>query len=156
MKKRIAFFPHPICLAVILIAAGATSCEEPVAKEHAPYLDGTYTAALEPDSYQYVANATITVTGAIITNVIYFEQQEGTGQLKDENYYSRNYIFGSNEQYSDEWYNSAQYVVAAIRRYTEELLDVQDPNKVSAISGASHSYRRFVEVTNEALSGAQE
>jgi major membrane immunogen (membrane-anchored lipoprotein) len=117
--------------------------------------DGVFKASLPPDSYKYIANAEVTIKDQKVTAVVFYEEQEGTGQRKDENYYSKSYTYIKGEKYSDEWFKKAQSVVKAIKTYPEQLLAKQNVKEVDAVSGASFSYKRFIEVVDLALKSAK-
>lgn len=50
-----------------------------------------------------------------------------------------------------EFYQKAQRAVSAIKEYPKRLLEVQDIDKVDAISGATISYNQFLQAVDEAL-----
>lgn len=117
--------------------------------------DGVFKASLPLDSYNYIANAEVTIKDQKITAIVYYEKQEGTGQIKDENYYSKSYTYIKSEKYSDEWFKTAQTAVKGTMTYPEQLLANQNVKEVDVVTGATFSYGRFIEVVDLALKSAK-
>lgn len=116
--------------------------------------DGTYTekamtngASGEGNDDSY-AVLTMTIKDHKITDAKFVGYLKG-GQVKDVDYGKTN---GKAE--NKVYYNKAQLAVKANNTYAENLVKTQQMNKVDAISGATYSYKAFVEAGQHALESA--
>lgn len=73
------------------------------------------------------------------------EEKEGDGKIKDEHY---------GEKMGEANFVLAQKALAGIKAYPDKLLEVQDPEKVDGVSGATISLKRFKEAVWDALDQA--
>lgn len=109
------------------------------------YQDGKYQGRSEPDKRGSYGTINITVDGGKITDVDYKEYQND-GALKDENYQK-----GADK----EVYELAQKAVKGTATYGKKLVEVQDVDKVDAVSGATNSNKQFKDAANKALENAK-
>jgi major membrane immunogen (membrane-anchored lipoprotein) len=151
MKKYCALFMTG-AVAVSLI----TGCGSGPAKEHSRqanypqnYKDGTYTAQSGPDERGSVGEITLTVQGGKIVKADYKGIQKD-GKVKDADYGKTN---GKIE--NQEFYKKAQHAVKAAATYAPKLVETQSVDKVDAVSGATVSYKQFVEAEQKALEQAK-
>lgn len=72
-------------------------------------------------------------------------EKEGSGKVKDEHY---------GEKMGEANFALAQKSLAGIEEYPNKLLEVQDPEKIDGISGATISLKRFKEAVWDALDQA--
>jgi len=103
--------------------------------------DGVYTAQSEKDERGNYATVKITVAGGKITAVDW-KELTSDGKEKDENY---------GKQSGEENYKKAQDALNASKTLGEKLVEVQDVNKIDALTGASNSLKLFKELVNEAF-----
>ncbi len=149
--------------AVLFLGAAAlsllTSCGNQPAADHAEhtgheqapsaYQDGTYTAKSSPDDRGAVGEMTLTVQQGKIARADYKGIQQD-GKVKDAEYGKTN---GKIE--NEEFYSKAQKAVKGAATYAPKLVETQDLAKVDAVSGATVSYKQFIEAGHKALDQAQ-
>ena len=111
------------------------------------YKDGTYSgeskvleAGVDGDGY---AQVSITVKNGSITDVV-FQAFAPDGTPKDESYGK-----GSSN------YALAQRIVGEVDKYANSLVEVQVPDDVDVISGATFLHDQFVEAAKNALAQAK-
>lgn len=114
------------------------------------YKDGTYIGKSGEDDNGAYGEATITVEGGKITDCEYVTWQKD-GTVKDENYGKVN-----GEISNQDYYDKAQLAVDAMEQYARQLVEVQRPEDVDAVSGATISYDQFNEAVSDALEEAKE
>jgi major membrane immunogen (membrane-anchored lipoprotein) len=108
------------------------------------YKDGTYEAKSDPDKEGNSGTIKITVSGAKITAVEWKEYYNGA--LKDENY---------GKESGDKVYAIAQKARKGSSTYPNKLIEVQNPEKVDAVSGATQSNELFKKLAQQALKDAK-
>jgi major membrane immunogen (membrane-anchored lipoprotein) len=114
----------------------------------ASYADGEYTGKSRTDEKGAYGETTITVEGGIITACEFVTwQKDGTAKGED-------YGKVGGEIGNQEFYDKAQLAVRAMEQYANDLVEVQSPDKVDAVSGATVSHRQFVEAAKNALKAA--
>ena len=74
------------------------------------------------------------------------EVKDGKGEIKGEDY---------GKEAGDEKYQKAQLAVQGFSQYADKLVEVQDPEQVDAISGATVSNKEFKEAVWNALEQAK-
>lgn len=138
-----------ICLlfALILAAGLLSGCGKASGSD--VYKDGTYTGKSAPDDQGAYGEATITIKDRQITGCNYVTWQSD-GTVKDEEYGKVN-----GEISNQDYYDKAQNAVKAMEQYAQELINVQRPEDVDAVSGATISYNQFVEAVKSALEEAK-
>ncbi|EFG27553.1 FMN-binding protein, partial [Fusobacterium periodonticum] len=74
------------------------------------------------------------------------EFRDGKGNVKGDDY---------GKEAGDEKYRKAQIAVEGFSTYADKLVEVQDPNEVDAVSGATVSNKEFKEAVWDALEKAK-
>ena len=74
------------------------------------------------------------------------EFRDGKGNIKGDDY---------GKEAGDEKYKKAQIAVEGFSTYADKLVEVQDPNEVDAVSGATVSNKEFKEAVWDALEKAK-
>ena len=139
-----------ICATTILLT-GCASDEVPPPKLNVNKVnlsnakDGIYTVESSLDAELGKSVLTLTIRGKKITDAD-FAGFDIFGKRKDENY-------GEFAATVAE-YQKAQAAVDAIKIYPAQLVETQDLSKVDAISGATVSYKQFVETVTRAVAEA--
>jgi major membrane immunogen (membrane-anchored lipoprotein) len=113
------------------------------------YTDGVYTGRSGLDDTGAYGEVTVTIRDGAVADCRFVTWQED-GSLKDEEYGKVNGAISSQA-----YYNSAQLAVQAMGRYAEQLVEVQLPDEVDVITGATISHDQFLEATAEALAAAE-
>ena len=72
--------------------------------------------------------------------------EDGDGKIKDENY---------GKEFEGEKFEQAKIAIQACQLYPETLVEVQDPEKIEIIAGATHSQAEFKEAVWNALKKAK-
>ncbi|MDR1589677.1 MAG: FMN-binding protein [Oscillospiraceae bacterium] len=112
------------------------------------YKDGEYTGVSQTDDDGTYGEATITVEGGKISRCEFVTWQKD-GTIKDAEYGKVN-----GEVSNQEFYDKAQLAVRAMAQYADQLVEVQKPSDVDAVSGATVSYGQFRDAVNNALKSA--
>lgn len=107
--------------------------------------DGVYQADSSPDEFKGIGRISVSIKDHKITGVA-FQGIDGKGEIKGENYGKTN-----GEIENPVFYQKAQLAVKANSIYAEQLLEVQELEKVDAVSGATVSYRQFTEAAKKAI-----
>jgi len=113
------------------------------------YKDGTYEAETEPDHEGYITKGTLTIKEGIITEVDWgiFDSNMNNKPF-DEDYEE---VFVGNDLYIEQsrsdWTGS--------RCYSPKLIETQDPKKVDAVTGATWTNIKFIEIMKMALEKAK-
>lgn len=144
MKRRLVSIVFTLVLILLLLSGCKDSSLD------AAYKDGTYIGKSSEDDGGAYGEATITIENNKITECKYVTWQTD-GTVKDENYGKVNGEI-SNQAY----YDKAQLAVEAMKQYAATLVEVQKPEDVDAISGATIAYNQFNEAVNNALDEAKE
>ncbi|NMB21185.1 MAG: FMN-binding protein [Firmicutes bacterium] len=105
------------------------------ANMEAEWKDGTYTAKTDTDEHGYYGEIELVIRDARIAEVTYDEKDQ-EGNPKGENY---PYPLGPESE----------------DRYEEQLIEMQDPEKVDNITGATQTWERFKKTAKDALEQAQ-
>lgn len=107
--------------------------------------DGVYKGKAENDDPKTTVNVTIEIKDnkIVASNV---EFRDAKGNIKDESY---------GKETGETKYLLAQKSVAGMNQYAGILLEVQDPEKVDAISGATISNKLFKVAVWDALEAAK-
>ncbi len=141
MKKTIFLLLIAILTLGLLAGCGKAS-------DSPAYKDGTYTGKSGQDDRGAYGEATVTIAGNKITDCKYVTWQSD-GSIKDEEYGKVN-----GEISNRDYYDKAQLAVKAMQQYARELVKVQKPEAVDAISGATIAHGQFVEAVKSALKEA--
>ncbi len=112
-----------------------------------PLKDGVYSAESTADKRGSYAKVELVIKNQQIDNVK-FISYDSKGNVKDENY-------GKNSG-NDEFYKKAQMAVKGIKSYEEQINQKKDLNKVDAVSGATESFKQFIEAMELALDKARQ
>lgn len=127
-----------------LLACVFCGCDEDENENNA-MVDGFYTAeAAEFGETGWKEYITIYVSGNKIVTVEY-NAKNASGFIKSWDMEYMRKMNASDGTYPNEY----------TRLYSDDLLNRQDPNKVDAISGATHSYHYFKALANEAINRAK-
>lgn len=116
-----------------------------------PLADGEFTGTSAPDEQGAYGQVTVEITGGDIVDAAYVTVQQD-GSVKDEDYGTG----ASGEVANEDYYEKAQDAVAAFEVYAAQLVEVDDPDDVDVVSGATLSYDQFVEATKAALDAARD
>lgn len=109
------------------------------------YKDGIYIGQSVPDQRGNYGKVTLVIKGGRIVSVD-FKGYLKDGSVKDENY---------GKSSTDENYQKAQTALKGSAVYGPKLVEVQDPAKVDAVSGATNSYNDFKAAVQIALQKAK-
>jgi major membrane immunogen (membrane-anchored lipoprotein) len=130
------------CALILALAAGCGGGE-------VAYSDGEYTGKSRTDDDGAYGEATITIESGKIAGCEYVTwQKDGTAKGED-------YGKVGGEISNQDFYDKAQLAVRAMGQYAENLVEVQSPDEVDAVSGATVSHRQFVEAAKNALKSAR-
>ncbi len=141
MKKRLI----AVILTLVFSLVVLTGCKE----GNSAYKDGIYTGKSSQDERGAFGEATLIIDDNEITDCQYVTWQKD-GTVKDENYGKVN-----GEISNQDYYRQAQLAVNAMKQYEKKLVEVQKPEKVDAISGATIAYDQFSEAVENALNQAK-
>lgn len=111
--------------------------------------DGTYEGRYADEDEGDHAGARVTVKLTVSAGRITAcesVEMEADGTVKDEHY---------GEKGSPQSYQLAQKALDGLRTYPDQLLTVQDPEKLDAVAGATVSLKRFREAVWNALDQAK-
>ncbi|MBS5870481.1 MAG: FMN-binding protein, partial [Fusobacterium periodonticum] len=99
--------------------------------------DGEYQGHFNNDDKDHPSTADVVLTiqdGKIVACTAEF--RDGKGNIKGDDY---------GKEAGDEKYKKAQIAVEGFSTYADKLVEVQDPNEVDAVSGATVSNKEFKE-----------
>jgi major membrane immunogen (membrane-anchored lipoprotein) len=142
VKRKVIFIVFALAFTLLLLSG----CKD---SSNIAYKDGTYIGKSSEDDRGAYGEVTITIKNAKITECNYVTWQKD-GTIKDENYGKVN-----GEISNQEYYDKAQHAVAAMEQYAQKLVEVQKPEKVDSISGATIAFNQFNEAVNDALDEAK-
>jgi major membrane immunogen (membrane-anchored lipoprotein) len=143
--KKLTKIMAQACVAAILAFAAAGCGNAPA------YKDGVYKAVSSKDQRGAYGEATITVKGGEIADSKYVTYlKEGESKIKDQDYGKVN-----GEISNRDFYNKAQLAVQAMQIYNDKLKQSKSLKGIDAVSGATESYRQFMEAAEKALQAAQ-
>ena len=132
-----------IALILVLALALLSGCVRSAALK-----DGSYVGQSAKDDRGAHAEVSIRIQDGKITECQFVTwQQDGT--LKDENYGKVN-----GEITNPDTYEKAQVAVRAMEQYAQQLVQVQKPKDVDAVSGATATHQQFVQAAEAALKEA--
>lgn len=146
MKRRSGWFIRQL-LILMLAWALLSGCGD---SADAAYKDGTFIGRSSVDELGAYGEATLTIDDNKIVDSEYVTWQSD-GTIKDEEYGK-----AQGEVAYQDYYDKAQHAVEAMKLYAQQLVEVQSLQEVDAISGATISYRQFVEAVEDALAKAKE
>ena len=109
--------------------------------------DGEYQGHYESDDKDHKDSADVTITiqdGKIVACTAEF--RDGKGNIKGDHYA---------KDAGEDKYMKAQIAVQGFSTYADKLVEVQDPNEVDAVSGATVSNKEFKEAVWNALEKAK-
>lgn len=109
--------------------------------------DGEYQGHFENDDKDNKDTADVSITiqdGKIVSCTAEF--RDSKGNIKGDDY---------GKETGDDKYKKAQIAVEGFSQYAGKLVEVQDPNEVDAISGATISNKEFKEAVWNALDKAK-
>ena len=143
--KKLPKITAQVCAAVIVSFAAAGCGGAPA------YKDGVYKAVSSKDRRGAYGEATITVKNGEIADSKYVTYlKEGEDKIKDQDYGKVN-----GEISNRDFYNKAQLAVQAMQVYNDKLKQSKSLKGIDAVSGATESYRQFMEAAEKALKAAQ-
>ncbi len=142
MRKRLILPVLALVLALLLLSGCGGSGS-------GDYKDGTFTGKSSEDDRGAYGEITITIADNKITDCKYVTRQSD-GTVKDEEYGKVN-----GEISNQDYYEKAQLAVKAMGQYARELVDVQKPADIDAVSGATIAYKQFIEAAGKALDEAR-
>lgn len=132
-------------LLLISLTLIACSGDKKSSAEALDLKDGTYNGESNPDERGGIVKVSIDVKDSKISACT-MENLDSDGRIKDENYgYSQN----------EGLYNIAQKAINLAASYPDELVKAGNPEGVDQISGATESYKQFIEACNNALQDAR-
>jgi major membrane immunogen (membrane-anchored lipoprotein) len=137
MRKTTAVVVILLLMSMVLVGCGTKT-----------YRDGTYTGQSGKDDNGAYGEVTLVIKDDKISACQYVTWQQD-GSIKDEDYGKVN-----GEISNKDFYEKAQLAVLAMRQYAEQLPQVQRPEKVDAVSGATIAYDQFNEAVYAALAAA--
>ena len=109
--------------------------------------DGEYQGHFNNDDKDHPSTADVVLTiqdGKIVACTAEF--RDGKGNIKGDDY---------GKEAGDEKYKKAQIAVEGFSTYADKLVEVQDPDQVDAVSGATISNKEFKEAVWDALDKAK-
>jgi major membrane immunogen (membrane-anchored lipoprotein) len=112
-----------------------------------PEDDGVYTGVSSEDDKGAYGEVSVTVEDGAITACSFVTWQKD-GSVKDAEYGKVN-----GEIANQEFYDKAQLAVRAMRQYADALAEVQSPEEVDAITGATIAHGQFLEAVADAFDG---
>ena len=131
-----------LSLGLVLVACGGDK------KEEAPsvsYKDGTYHGESAKDERGGLVNVDISVKDNKIESCT-MQNIDGDGKEKDESY---------GQSQNEGLYKIAQQAINLAKSYPDILVEKGSPEGVDVISGATETYKQFIEACNNALADAK-
>ena len=127
-----------LSLGLVLVACGGDK------KEEAPsvsYKDGTYHGESVKDERGGLVKVDISVKDNKIESCT-MQNIDGDGKEKDESY---------GQSQNEGLYKIAQQAINLAKSYPDRLVEKGSPEGVDVISGATETYKQFIEACNNAL-----
>ena len=131
-----------LSLGLVLVACGGDK------KEEAPsvsYKDGTYQGESAKDERGGLVKVDISVKDNKIESCT-MRNIDGDGKEKDESY---------GQSQNEGLYKIAQQAINLAKSYPDRLVEKGSPEGVDVISGATETYKQFIEACNNALADAK-
>ena len=131
-----------LSLGLVLVACGGDK------KEEAPsvsYKDGTYHGESAKDERGGLVKVDISVKENKIKSCT-MQNIDGDGKEKDESY---------GQSQNEGLYKIAQQAINLAKSYPDRLVEKGSPEGVDVISGATETYKQFIEACNNALADAK-
>lgn len=131
-----------LSLGLVLVACGGDK------KEEAPsvsYKDGTYQGESAKDERGGLVKVDISVKDNRIESCT-MQNIDGDGKEKDESY---------GQSQNEGLYKIAQQAINLAKSYPDRLVEKGSPEGVDVISGATETYKQFIEACNNALADAK-
>ena len=131
-----------LSLGLVLVACGGEK------KEEAPsvsYKDGTYQGESAKDERGGLVKVDISVKDNKIESCT-MRNIDGDGKEKDESY---------GQSQNEGLYKIAQQAINLAKSYPDRLVEKGSPEGVDVISGATETYKQFIEACNNALADAK-
>ena len=131
-----------LSLGLVLVACGGDK------KEEAPsvsYKDGTYQGESAKDERGGLVKVDISVKDNKIESCT-MQNIDGDGKEKDESY---------GQSQNEGLYKIAQQAINLAKSYPDRLVEKGSPEGVDVISGATETYKQFIEACNNALADAK-
>ena len=131
-----------LSLGLVLVACGGDK------KEEAPsvsYKDGTYHGESAKDERGGLVKVDISVKDNKIESCT-MQNIDGDGKEKDESY---------GQSQNEGLYKIAQQAINLAKSYPDILVEKGSPEGVEVISGATETYKQFIEACNNALADAK-
>ena len=131
-----------LSLGLVLVACGGDK------KEEAPsvsYKDGTYHGESVKDERGGLVKVDISVKDNKIESCT-MQNIDGDGKEKDESY---------GQSQNEGLYKIAQHAITLAKSYPARLVEKGSPEGVDVISGATETYKQFIEACNNALADAK-
>lgn len=153
MRKWLAMVLASVIMAGLLAGCGsgkpaAAPAESPKSSAPVSYKDGKYTAKSSPDDDGAVGEITLSIEQGKITKANY-KGIKKDGTVKDVEYGKTH---GKIE--NQDFYNKAQQAVKGADSYGPKLVETQKLDQVDSVSGATTSYKQFVDAVKKALAQA--
>jgi major membrane immunogen (membrane-anchored lipoprotein) len=142
VRARIKAAGIALSLAAALSLCGCGDADAAIPEE-----DGVYTGVSSEDDDGAYGEVRITVEDGAIAACSFVTWQKD-GSVKDAEYGKVN-----GEIANQEFYDKAQLAVRAMQQYADELVALQSPAKVDAITGATIAHGQFLEAVADALDG---
>lgn len=131
-----------LSLGLVLVACGGDK------KEEAPsvsYKDGTYQGESAKDERGGLVKVDISVKDNKIESCT-MQNIDGDGKEKDESY---------GQSQNEGLYKIAQQAINLAKSYPDRLVEKGSPEGVDVISGATETYKQFIDACNNALADAK-
>ena len=131
-----------LSLGLVLVACGGDK------KEEAPsvsYKDGTYHGESVKDERGGLVKVDISVKDNKIESCT-MQNIDGDGKEKDESY---------GQSQNEGLYKIAQQAINLAKSYPDRLVEKGSPEGMDVISGATETYKQFIEACNNALADAK-
>ncbi|MEJ8752063.1 FMN-binding protein [Lagierella sp. ICN-221743] len=129
-------------LGLVLVACGGDKKEE---TPSVSYKDGTYHGESAKDERGGLVKVDITVKDNKIESCT-MQNIDGDGKEKDESY---------GQSQNEGLYKIAQQAINLSKSYPDRLVEKGNPEGVDVISGATETYKQFIDACNNALDGAK-
>ncbi|PNH18896.1 FMN-binding domain-containing protein [Mageeibacillus indolicus] len=143
MKKLLTL---AVAAVIGITAMSLTACSDKKDFQKMKLKDGTYTGTYtSEDGMKATTEVKITIKDGKITAAERVEK-DAKGEVKDENY---------GKEAGDTNFAIAQKSVKGASTYATKLVEVQDPDLVDSVSGATVSYKSFKAAVWDALSKAE-
>lgn len=144
MKKK-----YLIMIAILVTVSSSLGCQSKnVAEgEKNKYKNGTYEAKTDAGTEGFHSEATLKISNNKISDV-QWKIVDQNGRVFDKTYEE---VYPNSALYQQQCRSDYKGAIT----YSPKLIQTQDIDKVDAVSGATWSYNKFVEVVSKALDKAE-